>query len=151
MKIDFFFLLFPLLFSGCAPKTVDLSKQTKEEITQADLDMNSLAAKEGFHKALLEYADDNLVKPEDGKFPIMGKKALEETWKGNDGTKDISWKPHKAEAAKSGELGYTLGNWKYVTPDTTFYGNYITIWKRRADGKWKWVVDGGDNTPAPSK
>lgn len=149
MKNDFFYLLFPLLLSGCAPKTVDLSEQTKEEIIRADTDMNTLASREGFHKALLEYADDSLVKPEDGKFPVMGKKALEETWVGSDGTKDISWKPYKAEAAKSGELGYTLGNWKFTTPDTTYYGNYITIWKRQADGKWKWVVDGGDNTPSP--
>jgi ketosteroid isomerase-like protein len=70
-------------------------------------------------------------------------------WTGNPGTKGISWEPYKAEASSSGDLGYTLGNWKLVTPDTTYYGNYYTAWKKGKDGTWKWVVDGGNNTPAP--
>jgi hypothetical protein len=44
-----------------------------------------------------------------------------------------------------------LGNWKYVTPDTTMYGLYYTIWKRQTDGKWKWSVDGGNNMPGEFK
>ncbi len=32
---------------------------------------------------------------------------------------------------------------------TTTYGNYVTVWKRQPDGKWKYVLDGGNTTPAP--
>jgi ketosteroid isomerase-like protein len=59
----------------------------------------------------------------------------------------ITWQPFKAEA--SGDLGYTIGNWKYQTKDTIMYGNYCTIWKRQQDGNWKFVFDGGNNTPKP--
>jgi len=76
---------------------------------------------------------------------------LEKYWSGKTDTKNISWEPFKAEASSSGDMGYSLGNWKMTTPDTTYYGNYYTIWKRLTDGAWKFVVDGGNNTPAPMK
>ena len=113
--------------------------------------MSALAAKEGFHKALLAYADDNVVKPQDGELPVIGKTALEKYWSDKPETKELSWEPFKAEAARSGELGYTLGNWKLVLKDTVLYGNYYTVWKKMPDGKWKFAVDGGNSTPAPSK
>ncbi len=29
------------------------------------------------------------------------------------------------------------------------YGKYVTIWKKQADGTWKFVVDVGNKSPAP--
>jgi len=138
-----------ILFISCNSQPADLSKQAADEIVQADKDMNALASKDGFYKALLVYADDSVVKPQEGQLPVIGKTALEKFWSDKSDTKDISWEPYKAEAARSGELGYTLGNWKLVLKDTTMYGNYYTIWKKQADGKWKFVVDGGNTTPKP--
>jgi ketosteroid isomerase-like protein len=136
------------LFISCNTNQ-DLSKQAAEEIKQADIDMNTLAAKEGFYKALLYYADDSIVKPQEGILPVVGKAALEKYWNDKPDTKDISWQPFKAEAAKSGDLGYTLGTWKFTAKDTVMYGMYYTIWKKQADGKWKFTIDGGNNTPKP--
>lgn len=145
-------LLIPLLLLiGCTHPAPDLSEQSAKEIHDADIAMNDMAAKEGFNKALLTYADDHLIKPQDGEFPIVGKKALEDRYAGKEGPKEISWSPFKSEASSSGDLGYTMGNWKYVTPDTTLYGLYYTIWKKQADGKWKWSVDGGNNMPGEFK
>src|SRR6188768_431660 len=145
-------LLIPLLLLiGCTHPAQNLSEQSAKEIRDADVAMNDMAAKEGFNNALLAFADDNLFKPEDGEFPIVGKKALEDRYAGKEGTKGISWSPFKSEASSAGDLGYTLGNWKYVTPDTTLYGMYYTIWKKQADGKWLWSVDGGHNMPGEFK
>ena len=127
----------------------DLSEQSEKEIWETDLMMSDLAIRDGFNKALIMYADDSLVKPKEGELPVIGKSALENYYRDREDTKDISWKPFKVEAAKSGELGYSLGNWTFVAEDTTYYGNYYTIWKKQTDGKWKWVVDGGNGTPAP--
>jgi len=145
------FRLLPLLllFAACNSQPPDLSEQSRKEILQADMDMSDRAVKDGFNKALLSFADDSLVKLDDDRLPIIGKKALEASTEGKEGTKGISWKPLKAEAAQSGELGYTFGNWKFVTTDTTYYGNYFTVWKKQADGEWRWSLDGGNNTPAP--
>jgi ketosteroid isomerase-like protein len=131
------------------PPQKDLSQQAAREIMQADKDMSDLALKEGFYKALLFYADDSVIKPQEGQLPVIGKAALEKYWSNKADTKDISWQPFKAEAAKSGDWGYTLGNWKYASKDTTMYGNYYTMWKKQPDGKWKFTVDGGNNTPKP--
>lgn len=136
-----------LLMLSCTQPAKDLSEQAAKEIREADIAMNDLAAREGFNKALLAYADSSLIKPQEGQYPISGLKALEAHYAGKEGTKDISWKPFKAEAAASGEMGYSLGNWKYTSTDTTEFGYYYTIWKKQADGKWKWTVDGGNTMP----
>ena len=138
-----------LLFAACDQKQTDLSKQSAEEIIQTDKAMSDEAAKNGFFKTLLSYADDSVVKPQEGMVPVIGKAALQEFWSSKPDFKELTWKPFKAEASKSGDIGYTLGNWKLVTKDTTMYGNYYTIWKKQPDGKWKFVVDGGNNTPSP--
>lgn len=137
-----------LLFS-CNEKPTDASKQATLEIIKADKAMSNMAAKDGFHKTLLLYADDSVVKPQEGHLPVIGKQLLIKYWAGKEEVKNISWSPYKAEASKSGDLGYTLGNWKLVTKDTALHGNYYTIWKKQHDGRWKFVVDGGNNTPPP--
>src|SRR5215203_7558164 len=127
-------ILFAIIFlSACTVKQADLSEESRKEIIEADIAMSDLALKEGFFTALLGYADDSVIKPEEGKFPVIGKAALVEHWKGKAGTKGISWAPFRAEAAKSGDLGYTFGNWKFTTPDSVFYGNYYTAWKKQPD------------------
>ena len=111
--------------------------------------MNDMATKEGFNNAILYYADSNLVKFEDTQFPIIGKAAFAASFDKNQDIKTISWKPVNAEIAQSGDLGYTWGNWKFSTKDTTYYGNYFTAWKKQKDGTWKVTLDGGNNTPKP--
>lgn len=137
------------LIVSCNTKQKDISGKAVKEILQAEKDMNDLAAKEGFNKALLFYADDSVVKPQEAALPIIGKTALEKYWSNQTDTKNISWKPFKAEAAKSGDLGYTLGYWKFVSEDTTIYGTYYTIWKKQTEGKWKFTMDAGNNSPKP--
>jgi ketosteroid isomerase-like protein len=145
------FLIALLLFTACAQPVKDLSEQSAKEIHDADLAMNDMARKEGFNKALLAYADDNLFKPQENQLPIVGKKALEEHYEGKEGTKELSWAPFESKAAASGEMGYTMGNWKYATADTTMVGFYYTIWEKQTDGSWKWTVDGGNNMPSEYK
>ena len=140
-------LLAILVLSSCNTKPKENSKTAANEIIQADKAMSDMAAKEGFHKALLSYADDSVVKPNEGALPIIGKTILQNKWSTVPDDSSITWQPFKAEA--SGDLGYTIGNWKYQTTDTTMYGNYCTIWKKQPDGKWKFIFDGGNNTPKP--
>ena len=56
----------------------------------------------------------------------------------------IRWQPLRAEVAVSGDLGYTWGVAESApVKEGPFkpYGIYVTIWKRQADGKWKFVYD----------
>lgn len=142
-------LPFVMLLTACVRIPADLSAPARSELIKADSMMSALAGQEGFYHALLAFAHDSLIKPDEGRLPILGKEALKKEWDSGPGSKEISWKPFRAEAARSGELGYTFGIWKLVSPDTSYYGNYFTAWKKGADGSWKWVVDGGNNTPVP--
>ena len=140
-----------IFLSGCRYNQLDNNKQAAQQIIDADKAMNEMAAKEGFYKAILTYADDSIVKPNEGEFPIIGKIALAKNWVGKSGPTTLSWEPFKAEASISGDIGYTLGNWKYITKDSILYGNYYTIWKKQINGSWKVVADGGNNTPQLEK
>ena len=144
----------PLLFSllillSCSPKLADISSQSSKELIHIDKLMSDMAVKEGFNKALLLYADNQVIKPQEGKKSIIGKQSLEAAWNNNPGIRTLSWEPYKAETSRSGDLGYTVGHWTLVLKDSTLYGDYYTIWKRQSDGNWKFVLDAGNNTPKP--
>ncbi len=143
-------LLLPsLLLFACTPQ--DLSEKAKQEIKDADRAMSKLATEKGFYSALLDYADSNFVKFAANKYPTIGKSAFAEEVAGKKEITTITWEPADADAARSGEIGYSWGNWNFVTPDTTVYGIYFTAWKKNEKGEWKMTIDGGTDTPAPKK
>jgi len=58
----------------------------------------------------------------------------------------VKWTASKAEAAASGDLGYSMGAYHLTFNDDkgkmiTDNGKYTTIWKKQADGSWKVAVD----------
>lgn len=140
--------LIALLFISCEQHKNDLERY-KEEIIKTDKAMSDMAAKEGFNSSILYYADGNIVKFANDQLPIIGKVALAASFDKNRDVKTLSWKPVNAEVAKSGDIGYTWGNWKFVAKDTSYYGNYFTAWKKQKDGSWKVTQDGGNSTPKP--
>ena len=61
----------------------------------------------------------------------------------------FSWRPEVAEVAYYGDMGYTIGTYKFVRigPDGEFVrmdGTYVTIWRKQNDGSWKVAVDIGN-------
>ncbi len=139
-----------ILLSSCnqSPQT-DLSAQATKEIRDADIAMSNLATTEGFFKALLTYAADSVIIPREGKLPFMNKPEVQGSWGDKPVIKEITWSPVRAEASKSGDIGYSFGFSIYKGTDTTTYTNYCTIWKKQKDGSWKFVYDGGNDTPSP--
>ena len=138
-----------IVFSSCASQQQDSSKQAAEEIKTADVAMSDLATREGFFQALLKYADDSLIIPREGKLPMIGKTEVTKGWAEKPMIKELTWKPLRAEASQSGDIGYSFGYAIYQGKDTTTYTNYCTIWKKQKDGSWKFVYDAGNNIPAP--
>ena len=57
----------------------------------------------------------------------------------------LVWWPLWAAIARSGDLGFTTGPYSY---DGQLRGYYFTVWKKQADGGWKWVYDGGPPSSA---
>ncbi|MGA9767839.1 MAG: nuclear transport factor 2 family protein [Blastocatellia bacterium] len=66
----------------------------------------------------------------------------------------LTWQPIYADVSASGELGYTTGPWEFRRngPDDkeVAHGNFVSLWKKQADGTWKVVVDTGISNPPPA-
>lgn len=60
----------------------------------------------------------------------------------------IEWGPTFAGMAQSGDLGFTTGPASYGGGKA--YSNYFTVWKKQADGSWRWMIDLG-TPPSPQK
>lgn len=67
----------------------------------------------------------------------------------------LSWAPNYADISSNGILGYTTGNWEFRSKgkdDTpSAFGEFITVWLRQPNGKYKFVVDIGVNHEKPAK
>lgn len=73
-----------------------------------------------------------------------------------DTTRQLRWHPVSAVVAASGDMAYTIGRWesRLRGPDgqwgPTGSGNYVTVWRRQADGGWKVAVDIGNQDVLPA-
>ncbi|HWT67092.1 MAG TPA: DUF4440 domain-containing protein [Terracidiphilus sp.] len=95
-------------------------------------------------KAAAIYADDaDSMLPD---TPIMaGKPAILLGMKPELGDKNFSlvFAPAKIEIAKSGDIAYTQGKFRYTTTDPKTgkrvgqIGNYVEVYKKQPDGSWK--------------
>lgn len=65
----------------------------------------------------------------------------------------LSWEPIFADVAKSGDMGYTTGPWKFKNDihdsKPVAYGNFLTVWKRQRRA-WRYAIDLGISNPAPT-
>ncbi|QQX77166.1 MULTISPECIES: YybH family protein [Aequorivita] len=147
MKLKY--LIVFAIFWACNKQKENNTEQSLQQIIKADKETSVLASEIGFNSALLSVADSSFVKLGNGQLPILGKTAFANSFEKDNDLKTITWNPVKGEVAESGELGYTWGDWQFKTPDTTYYGNYVTIWKKKEDGNWKMALDGGNSTPNP--
>ncbi len=58
------------------------------------------------------------------------------------------WHPVAAGAARSGDIGWTVGEAVIAGQDGTSHSKYLTIWIRAHDGTVRFLTDGGNGRPA---
>jgi len=164
MKISLSVLLILVLAGSCrtrvdSPRAMNpaaaMRQKAIDEIREVDQNFSIMAEKQGLAKAFTTYAADEAIKMNDGAAPTVGFDAIrtQMSQMPTDGSV-LSWQVLKADAAQSGELGYTFGQWMLTTKDDkgkhkAQYGVYVTVWKRQRNGHWRFVVDGGNNIPEP--
>ncbi len=120
----------------------DVAFSKNESLLKADNDFSLLSAEKGLRKAYLENIDSNGVLLRPNQMPIAGADAVDFIIGLKDTGYSMLWKPLNAVVAASGDMGYTYGVYKIKSSviDTTLYGTYVSIWKKQADGKWKFVL-----------
>ena len=72
-----------------------------------------------------------------------------------DGTRTLADVFEIVKRAVERDVGYTRGSYVFRAngPDgkpQISYGKYVTIWRKQADGEWKFVLDIGNHSPPPS-
>ena len=129
--------------TGSAPAGVDVAAAL-EQIMQADRDFAALSMRENAGVAFGAFAapDGAMLGGE------YGPEAIRTAFSGGGGT--LEWGPVGGGMAASGDLGYTVGTAVRRGDDgrPAGYTKYITIWRRQPDGRWLWIVDGGNPRPA---
>jgi ketosteroid isomerase-like protein len=118
----------------------------KVMLIQTDEAFSDMSVSKGMKAAFIEYIDSNGVLLKPGRLPIVGAGAIDYLIQQNDTGFTLNWQPQNAFVSKSADLGYTYGVYALhpKTIDTVFYGTYVSIWKKQNDGKWKFVLDSGN-------
>ncbi len=130
--------------------------QSVEDIMQADRDFSAMAQDGEVRDAFLAYMADGAVLLQPEVDIIDGPDAARATVSAWPDDINLSWEPVGGMIAQSGDLGFTYG--RYVSRGVTAegvevasHGKYVSIWQRQDDGSWKWVLDGGNPSPAPEE
>jgi len=139
-KIFTAFLLFLLI--GCN-KQMDLNMN--EELINIDKAFSALCVDKGMNQAFLHYVAEEGVMLRPNSMPVVGKVNIENLFQGDDKDLDFTWQPLYADVAKSGELGYTYGTYNFGAGESQQQGTYVSVWKKNANGKWKFVLDSGND------
>lgn len=120
-----------------------------DEQTLRDLDAqwSKAAGAKDLDKTVSYYASDAVVMPPHAAAATT-KEAMRKSWSDliSIPGMSISWKPTKAEIAKSGDLAYTSGTYELTMNDAsgkpiTDHGKYLEVWKKQADDSWKCALD----------
>ncbi len=142
----------PLFLLGGAAGAAPTKKQAAAiaAIQKADLDFCEATKQRGLDGWMSYFADEAVAFPP-GKPSITGRGVLREFYSRMFGQPEFSliWRPVKADAAASGDMGYTIGTAESTSrgPDGKEVkrpGKYLTVWKKQADGSWKVVADLGN-------
>ena len=115
------------------------------EIENTEAAFSKMAADSGIAKAFIFFADDSAVlfrantlyKGIENITTLVNQQP-------NKGV-TLEWSPDFIDVASSGDLGYTYGKFIFSVTDSTgttsTEGMFHTVWKKQADGSWKYVWD----------
>lgn len=135
-KIAFSILALTLSTSVFAQK----SDGTTKSLVKAEKEF-AADAKTGANDAFLKYAAPTALvfrpNPTSAKTYYASAKDM----------KTLSWSPVYAQVSKSGDWGFTSGNYS-IAGTKKSYGHYLSVWKA-ADGKWAYVLDIGAEAAKP--
>jgi ketosteroid isomerase-like protein len=121
-----------------------------QEMVKTEQAFSKMAEETNTRDAFLAFiADDGLLFRPDA---VNGKKWMQEhPVPPSDKNPLLAWQPAFAGISASGDMGFTTGPWEFKADRSdekpSGYGDFVTVWKKQADGTWKFVVDLGISHP----
>ncbi|MBW6459120.1 MAG: nuclear transport factor 2 family protein [Bacteroidales bacterium] len=146
-RLSFVFIMFSLLSIAC-----DSSRKQEylnKELLEIDIEFSRKSAEAGGRKVFLEYISDDCVLLRPNRNPVLGRPAIEKMFQHRDTNFTLSWEPLFADVSLSGEMGYTYGiytidMYSQEGQPVQKQGTYVNIWKKDKNGRWKFVLDSGN-------
>lgn len=146
MKLMTCWLIAAVMLAGCAAKAPAIPRlhspvETARELLAVDREFARLAAEQGAAVAFGSFSDERSVRINPVGPNTVGRAAfvaeLRELPVGA-----LVWEPRSAEAAHSGDLGWTWGDYVFHTPKGDRRGRYLTVWRLTPAG-WRIAADIG--------
>ncbi len=135
--------------------------EAAKRVMEAEHAFSAYSVESGAEEAFYRFiADDGIalsaVGPPRTKEWYAKAIAAEKGRKGTAAPKSVlKWKPFFTYVANAGDMAYNYGPYEYTVSDAEgnkkkYYGYFITVWKKQADSRWKFVFDGGQVSPGPT-
>jgi hypothetical protein len=131
------------LFSCQAPVQTE---KLSQELMETDRAFSELSKEKGMNLAFETYCHEEGVLLRPGSSPIKGRnEVISLLEKSDDSAIQLTWDPLFANAAGSGDMGYTYGIYELKVKETgeVRKGTYVSIWMNGKEG-WKFVLDSGN-------
>jgi ketosteroid isomerase-like protein len=119
----------------------------KANLLETDIAFSNLAEESGRNNAFLQYADSSAVMLRKWSKPVTGLNNIVGMLSNHaDTAVKLSWMPIYADVSRAGDLGYTYGTYLIEHKDGQKHtGTYCTIWKRKHNTGWKFVLGTGND------
>lgn len=150
VRLSVFAFACGLFFPAAAQK--QSAKDDLAQMVATERAFSRMSEEKGTREAFGAFiADDGILfRPR----AVVGKKWMQEhRLPSSDKRPLLTWQPIYAFMSRSGDLGYTTGPWQYKNDikdaKASAFGNFMTVWKKQADGNWRFVLDLGISNPEP--
>jgi len=121
------------------PAAAQAQSKLVQQIVGAETAFATQAAQTSTEAALLANSTPNSLATDNGKLANA-----QNVWRSRPSRpgRKMTWYPVLADVAQSGDLGYTTGPWTQFQNDRPQEaGEYVTVWRKQLDGKWKFAVN----------
>lgn len=140
-----------LIMSGCG--TQRGANDQRELLLQTDREFSAYSVRHGAAEAFKEYLLEDALQLPAGEVPIHGRDGIYESMSKASGAYTLSWEPQDGAVAASGDMAYTWGIYTVKVPgengiERTSEGKYLNVWRKDSSGRWRVLIDMGNQTPA---
>ncbi|RXQ94414.1 hypothetical protein EO244_09020 [Ancylomarina salipaludis] len=138
----FLILTWSLISCGRSTSLIDACNS----VLETDRAFSAYSQEYGMAESFYKYASSKAVMLRDNSYPIIGNEKIKTLLSSAEKTNHIlTWEPQYADVSSSMDMAYTYGYYKYITPDSTYRGCYVSIWKKDINNQWKFVFDAGSS------
>lgn len=120
----------------------------KAEVAAMEDAFCAMAKEQGINAAFAHFAAPDVAFIDTDPRKFRGPAAVQERMGPDQPGVSITWSAYFTDVSDDGTLGYNYGRYDYRRPgkdgqEIVRGGWFLTIWKRQADGSWKYVMDNG--------